>query len=79
MKAALKILLSTLGVAVLLASPAMAKKERHHHATRSAVYHAQESPTFAPDAPAQRSYDNAGRPDFQDGSRGWAPARGVRN
>jgi hypothetical protein len=75
----LKVILSAVGVAAFLASPAMAKKERHHHATRSAVYHAQESPTFAPNAPAPRSYDNAGRPDFQDGSRGWAPARGVRN
>jgi hypothetical protein len=29
-----------------------------------------ESPTYAPDAPAPRSYDNSGTPDFQDGSRG---------
>jgi len=29
-----------------------------------------ESPTYAPDAPPSRSYDNPGIPDFQDGSRG---------
>ena len=29
-----------------------------------------ESPTYAPDAPASRRYNNPGIPDFQDGSRG---------
>jgi hypothetical protein len=29
-----------------------------------------ESPTYAPDRRAPRNYNNAGRPDFQDGSRG---------
>jgi hypothetical protein len=29
-----------------------------------------ESPTYAPDAPATRSYNNPGIPDFQNGSRG---------
>jgi hypothetical protein len=29
-----------------------------------------ESPTYAPDRRAPRSYNNPGRPDFQDGSRG---------
>jgi alkylation response protein AidB-like acyl-CoA dehydrogenase len=29
-----------------------------------------ESPTYAPDAPASRSYNNPGIPDFQNGSRG---------
>jgi hypothetical protein len=38
MKSNLKVLLSTLGVAALLASPAIAKTERH--APPTAVYHA---------------------------------------
>jgi hypothetical protein len=29
-----------------------------------------ESPTYAPDMRAPRRYNNPGRPDFQDGSRG---------
>jgi amino acid transporter len=29
-----------------------------------------ESPTYAPDAPATRSYNNPGVPDVQNGSRG---------
>lgn len=29
-----------------------------------------ESPTYAPDSPAPRNYDNPGIPDFQMGSRG---------
>jgi len=29
-----------------------------------------ETPTFAPDAPPPRSYNNPGLPDFQNGSRG---------
>lgn len=29
-----------------------------------------ESPTYAPDRPAPRGYNNPGVPDFQDGSRG---------
>jgi len=29
-----------------------------------------ESPTYAPGRPAPRFYNNPGRPDFQDGSRG---------
>jgi hypothetical protein len=29
-----------------------------------------QSPTFAPDRPAPRRYNNPGRPDFHDGSRG---------
>ena len=28
------------------------------------------SPMYAPDRPAPRKYNNPGRPDFQDGSRG---------
>ena len=34
----LKVILSAVGVAALLASPAMAKTVRHHHAARSTVY-----------------------------------------
>jgi hypothetical protein len=34
----LKVILSAVGVAVLLASPAMAKTARHHHLTPSTVY-----------------------------------------
>ena len=29
-----------------------------------------ETPTFAPDAPPPRNYNNPGLPDFQNGSRG---------
>jgi hypothetical protein len=29
-----------------------------------------ESPTYAPDRPTSRDYNNPGIPDFQDGSRG---------
>jgi hypothetical protein len=35
-----------------------------------AVPRFRESPTYAPDRPAPRTYNNPGRPDFQDGSRG---------
>ena len=86
MKTNLKVILSAAGIAALLASPAMAKSNaRHHYAAPSTVYipsdargavapygafRAPESPTYAPDAPAPRSYDNLGTPDFQDGSRG---------
>jgi hypothetical protein len=34
------------------------------------TFRAPESPTYAPDASAARSYGNLGTPDFQDGSRG---------
>jgi hypothetical protein len=37
-----------------------------YHAPRSF----RESPTYAPDAPPTRSYNNPGIPDFQNGSRG---------
>ena len=40
----------------------------------SGYYHVtprfRESPTYAPDRRAPRRYNNPGRPDFQDGSRG---------
>jgi hypothetical protein len=38
MRANLKVILSTVGVAALLASPAMAKTARHQHAVPSTVY-----------------------------------------
>jgi hypothetical protein len=75
----LKVLLSAVGVAALLASPAMAKSERHHHAAPSTVYipnDAQGSVVvpygahvgpYAPNAPIPVHGLN---PDFQDGSRG---------
>jgi hypothetical protein len=80
----LKMILSALGVAAMLASPAMAKTERHHHAAPSTVYipsdargavttygafRAPESPMFAPDAPTPPTYDHLGLRDFQSGPR----------
>jgi hypothetical protein len=38
MRTNLKLILSAVGVAALLASPAMAKTVRHHHAAPSTVY-----------------------------------------
>jgi hypothetical protein len=38
MRTNLKVLLSAVGVAALLASPAMAKTVRHHHTAPSTVY-----------------------------------------
>ena len=38
MRTNLKVILSAVGVAALLASPAMAKTVRHHHTARSTVY-----------------------------------------
>jgi hypothetical protein len=85
MKANLKVMLSAVGVAALLASPAMAQTHpRHRHvapatvsvpsdaraSAPNGVFRAPETPTYAPDAPAPRSYYNLGVPDFQDGSRG---------
>jgi hypothetical protein len=75
----LKVILSALSVAALLASPAMAKAERHHHTAPSTVYipsdargsvtpyGANESGPYSPDAATP--VHGLGR-DFQDGSRG---------
>src|ERR1700720_1545731 len=38
MRTNLKVILSAVGVAALLASPAMAKTVRHHHVTPSTIY-----------------------------------------
>ena len=75
----LKVILSAIGVAALLASPAMAKNVRHHVApstiyvpsdARSSVapYGATEGGPYTPSGPAS-AYSPANR-DFQDGSRG---------
>jgi len=77
MKTNLKAILSAIGVAALLASPAMAKTVRHHHAAPSTVYipsdargsvaaygyGASEGGPYTPSVPT-------GLGDFQDGSRG---------
>ena len=44
-------------------------QERYRHAV-PVVPQFRESPTYAPDRPAPRFYNNPGRPDFHDGSRG---------
>ena len=41
-----------------------APRERHYRTSR---FH--ESPTYAPDAPAPRRFNNKGIPDFQDDAR----------
>ncbi len=62
--------------AVTLTSLAMAPnanaaiRYRSHDGYYNAAPRFHESPTYAPDRPAPRHYDNPGRPDFQDGSRG---------
>jgi hypothetical protein len=77
----LKVILSAVGVAALVASPAMAKTERHHHAAPSltsvpADVHAYASPyaghplvtPYAPDVPQQAHETPGPNPDFQLGS-----------
>jgi hypothetical protein len=77
MRTNLKVILSAVSVAALLASPAMAKTERHHAAPSTvyipsdargsvAPYGATVGP-YSPDAPTPTHGLN---PDFQDGSRG---------
>ena len=75
----LKVILSAVGVAAMLASPAMAKTVRHHHAAPSTIYipsdargsvapyGGSESGPYTPSIPTPRHGVN---PDFQDGSRG---------
>jgi hypothetical protein len=77
MRTNLKVMLSAVGVAALLASPAMAKTVRHHHAARSTVYvpsdargsvapyGANEGGPYTPSMPTPRHGQN---PDFQGGS-----------
>jgi hypothetical protein len=57
----LKMILSAVGVAALLASPAMAKPVRHQHAAPPTVY-APEYNHYTPSAPAYRDFqDSPGR------------------
>jgi hypothetical protein len=81
MRRNLRVILSTVGVAALLASPAMAKTVRHRHVAPSTVYipsdtrgsvtpygyGAAEGGPYTPSVPTPRHGLN---PDFQDGSRG---------
>ena len=76
----LKIILSAVGVAALLASPAMAKTERHHQAAPSltnvpAEAHGSGAPNeapavtiYAPDLKVQAHSTGGQNPDFQSGS-----------
>jgi hypothetical protein len=68
MRTNLKVILSAVGVAALLASPAMAKTVRHQQAAPSTSYgyRANEGGAYTPSAPATRGLNR----DFQDGSRG---------
>jgi hypothetical protein len=80
MRTNLKVILSAVGVAALLASPAMAKTVRHQQAAPSTVYfpsdargsaasygyRANEGGAYTPSAPTTRGLNR----DFQDGSRG---------
>jgi hypothetical protein len=80
-----KVMLSAVGVAALLASPAMAKTVRHHHGAPSAVPSDARGAAiryapygFVPRVPAESgpytpdapSPAHGVNPDFQDGSRG---------
>ena len=77
MKANLKVILSTVGVAAFLASPAVAKTARHQHAVQPTVsvpsnargsvatYGTSEGGPYTPSKPAPRSKNY----DFQDSPR----------
>jgi hypothetical protein len=81
MRTNLKVILSAVGVAALLASPAMAKTVRHHHVTPSTIYIPNdargsvapygygsfEGGPYTPSIPTPAHGLNR---DFQDGSRG---------
>jgi hypothetical protein len=81
MRTNLKMILSAVGVAALLASPAMAKTVRHHHVTPSTIYVPNdargsvapygygsfEGGPYTPSIPTPAHGLNR---DFQDGSRG---------
>jgi hypothetical protein len=57
----LKKILSAVGIAALLASPAMAKPVHHRHAAPPTVYAPEQSP-YMPSAPAYRDFqDSPGR------------------
>ena len=76
----LKVILSALGVAALLVSPAMAKTDRHHHGASSDVRGAvvpegaapgpYTSGPYTPGVPSVPSTTRGPNSDFQDGSRG---------
>ena len=78
MRTNLKVILSTVGVAALLASPAMAKTVRHQHAVPSTVYIPSDARgSVAPYGAEGGPYTPSGPTplhglsrDFQDGSRG---------
>ena len=65
----MKTILTTVALAALLASPAMAKTVRHHHSAPSDV-----RGPYTPDAVVPSHGQNT---DFQDGSRGWRRERGT--
>jgi hypothetical protein len=75
MKTNLKVILSVVGVAALLASPAMAKQTRQQKVftfpsdarASAAPYRSNEGGPYTPSAPTSR-YDM--KRDFQNGSRG---------
>jgi hypothetical protein len=57
----LKMILSAVGVAALLASPVMAKPVRHQHASPPTVYAPEHNP-YTPSAPAYHDFqDSPGR------------------
>jgi len=74
----LKIILSAVGVAALLASPALAKTERHHHAAPSATFPADAHGSaayattvvtpYAPDVRIPAQTNGVLNPDFQLGA-----------
>ena len=79
MKSNLNVILSAVGVAALLASPALAKTERHQQTAPSLVIvpgdaHASASPNasavtvYAPDVKVQAHPASSLNPDFQLGS-----------
>jgi hypothetical protein len=79
MRTNLKVILSALGAAMLLASPAMAKAMRHHHTARSTAYLPSDARgSVAPYGPTEGGPYTPSGPtplhglsrDFQDGSRG---------
>jgi len=80
MKTNLKVILSAVGVAALLASPAMAKTARHHHAAPSAVYIPSDASGFVvpygygayeagPYTPSRPTQPRGLNRDFQSGPR----------
>jgi hypothetical protein len=75
MKANLKVVLSSVGVAALLASPAMAKTVRHHKAAPSAIY----VPSDARGSVARYGFNEGGpyTPSIPTGR--WGESRDFQN